>query len=267
MAERLRLTPQDLNQAGWKAEVVTDPESPKLKAFHRMLTRIFRPGEVEPLAVFQAELGKPNFIFTEVERPISGAYGSVEGDILAIRFTSTEIMDRGTGVSQEADRKLIEKAREICQQQGQQLRGLVAECVWRSESYWNDLEIEPDNGMRRLYRPTRTGKLQQIFYTIPPLEWNPDGTSATEPIKENLQVAIAGYPKQVPTKELAQILRTWWQGWYIRPQDQFESDQAWQRHQDTVWNTLESRVIQPISKYENLTLLSKAERKALQTPS
>jgi RimJ/RimL family protein N-acetyltransferase len=248
-------------------EVITDPNSPALAEFHNFLVKNFRPEEIEDLPVFINELENENpnvhFILTVLRDPqsehelASAAYGSVQNGVLAIRFTLTEAEARGTGISQEADKLLIDKAKEFCVRKGEELKALVCEAVELSEGYWNRQEIEPGNGMRRIYGQ-ETGK--EMHYELPPLAWNSDGTQAQDGITEHLQISIKGYQDKIPVLELENILRNWWQAWYIRPREQFESDDAWGLHKRAVWEILETKILAPIRQVGELTLLSKKER-------
>ncbi len=251
-----------------KAEVITDPESQTVQDFHEFLCKHFKQEEVEPVDVFRRELASNSnsdanarYLCTalrgEKNNLISAAYGSVQGGVLAIRFTLTEISDRGTGVSQKADALLVDEAEKFCTAKGLDLRAYVGEAVDRSESYWNNMEIESGNGMRRLYA---TGS--EIHYEIPPLAWNSDGTPAQDGIDEHLQVAVKGCSERVPVEVLQQILKDWWSQWYIRPRDQFESDAAWYDHQRVVWDILEIKILAPIRGAGELVLMSKKVREA-----
>ena len=279
-----------------EAEIITSPEAKSLADFHTLLTKNFKPGEVEPLSVFQEEMSqnknpdsRVRFICTALKDPlvrgnklVSGAYGSVEDGILAIRLTLTEgkyyLLDylvskqakqpgfagfrgyRGAGISQEADKLLLEEARrqQKLMNPGKRLNVMVCEAVSSSEAYWNGIEIESGNGMRRLYRPDN-GK--QIYYRLPPLDWNADGTPKSDKVVvENLQVAIANCPKQIPVDRLEQVLKTWWKSWYIRPRELFQDDEAWEKHKHTVNSILEEEILKPIKGLNELNLLSRDER-------
>jgi hypothetical protein len=279
-----------LNRVKGTAEIITDPESPSLKEFHAFLEKSFAKGEVEPLDVFKEELSRQDtpespghFICIVLRDPIHGSivsctYGSVQNGTIAIRFTLTEanlnigspedqpisdnndnsINYRGTGVSQEATRLLMKEANLYTQNKGQDCEAMVGEVVDRAEAYSNRIEIEPGNGRRRLYHPT-TGK--QVYYRLPPLAWNPDGTPENDDvITENLQVAMRGHKDQIPVGKLKEVLRDWWAAWYIRPKKQFQDEAAWEKHKKTVEDILENEIIAPISQLEYLTPRSKAER-------
>lgn len=188
-------------------EIVTDPESQDFIGFYKLLSRNFVHGEIEPLSVFQREMTQngssvspAKFICVVAKDPltrdrevVSGAYGSLlQGGVLAMRFTVTEAgylghppaqkasergykglrSYRGTGISQEVDRVFLETAQRIALEQGSPIKVFVCEAVDRSESYWNKLKIEPGNSMRRLYIPYTSS---EMFYRLPPLEWNKDG--------------------------------------------------------------------------------------------
>ena len=257
-------------------DVITDPDDQYLIDFHRLLTNNLRPQEVEPLDIFQAELEsnqknpKHFFILTVIQdetdpnKPIKDtAYGSViEDEILAFRFTKNEAEHRGAKASYRAENLLIKEGRNYCQEKGNSLKVIVVEGINGSESYWNGLEIEEGNSMRRLFYRTRKGNLKEMYYQIPPLEWNPDGTPAGDGIAEHLHVAFADYPNSIPTDLLAETLHALWREWYIRPQEQFESDAAWEKHKATVFGILERKILKPLSKYQTLDLLSKEERRA-----
>ena len=232
---------------------VTDPESPA--EFHEFLGSIFDPAELEPLESYQEELGRQDpdvhflcFIAKDANGEIkSCAYGSLIEDLLAVRFLATEVTNRGTGISQSVNRRLIEEAEKLGQ-----INAIVGEAVERSEAYWNRLEIfEAGNSMRRLYYADPiTGQpdpKRQVYYRLPPFEWNEDGTPVSDPHQfENLQVAIRGCKDKIPVIELANILRLWWQKWYVRPRVQFESDEAFKRHKAYVMGIVENEIIQPM---------------------
>lgn len=258
-----------LDRVSKTAEVITSSGSQTLIDFHKFLGQFFKPEEIEPLEVFQIELANKNpdvlYVFTALRDPakqnalVSAAYGSVQEGILAIRFTLTETSYRSIGISQKADELLIKKAEEFCKEKGKELSAYICEAVEMSESYWNRQEIEEGNGMKRLYS-SEDG--EEVHYELPPLAWNPDGTPATDGSSEHLQVAVKGYPEKVPVLVLEKILKDWWNEWYIRPRDQFDNEEAWELHKKTVWDILETKILAPIRGVEELTLISKKERKS-----
>ncbi|MBI4994688.1 hypothetical protein HZC21_03525 [Candidatus Peregrinibacteria bacterium] len=290
--EKFRKTQREqiLKRVSSLAEVVTDPESPELVDFVASLHRQFKPGEVENLKVFQDELrgnGKPDskahYICVVLRDPLnnevaSGAYGSVDNfGTLALRFTLTEASYlgeppdpraderdfkgfrgyRGTGVSQVADNLLMDKAVKLSGDKG--LNAIVGEAVSRSEAYWNKFEIEAGNGMRRLYIQKPDGAEEEFKYRLPPLSWNSDGTPASEEIEEHLQVAVRGCKNQISVNTLKEIVRHWWETWYIRGEEQFDNKEAWQKHIDTVWAIFED-LFRPVADVENLVLRTRNER-------
>jgi len=253
-------------------EVIIGPDSPALEDFHDFLGKVFDPNEIEPLEVFQREMmnEKPatRYILTALRDPdhedrlVSAAYGSVQNGVLAVRFTLTEAGEaksyRGKGLSQVADQALIKEAEAYSLKEGVQLKALIGECVELSEGYWNTQEIEPGNGMKRMYLPDGS----EMHYELPPLSWNKDGTPASNGIPEHLQLALRGSTETVKVAELENTLRSWWAEWYIRPRDQFDSDEAWQKHQQTVWKVLDEKVLAPLSSTEELKFKTKAQRSA-----
>ena len=265
-AQSQKLPIEELREK-YQAEIIVDPDSKTIDNFHQMLQPHFEEGEIEPVEVFHREMRRnrdpesdARFILTFLRKGVSGAYGSIQEGTLAIRFTLTEVSDRGTGVSQEADRLLIETAEEIGIQKGKPLEALVGECVERSESYWNRMEIEPGNGMKRAYFPDTK---EEIYYRLPPLEWNSDGTpSSDDVITEHLQVAAKGHPQEIPVARLKEIVNPWWDEWYIRPRDNFDSDQAWERHKETV-KKIRDDFFQQFEGYDRLELIAKYEREKI----
>ncbi|MBI5621425.1 hypothetical protein HY933_00980 [Candidatus Falkowbacteria bacterium] len=268
-------------------EIITSPESESLLEFHDFLLRNFKPGEVEPLKTWQEEMKqtdpKVRFIATVLREPldkqkpiVGAAYGSVQGGILAIRFTLTEAKYylgypvvkqakkpgfegfrgyRGSGISQEADRLLIAEAKhqQKLMDPKQKLNVLICEAVNKSEAYWNGVEIEKGNGMKRLYRPDND---EQMYYRLPPLEWNADGSPVNNTVVfENLQIAMAGHPRNIPVDRLEQILRKWWDSWYIRSRENFEDDKAWGKHKQLVYKILEEEIIQPIKGFKRVKFI------------
>ena len=103
---------------------------------------------------------------------------------------------------------------------------------------------------------------KEVHYEIPPLAWNKDGTPAQKGVPEHLQVAVKGYPEKVPVPVLEGILKDWWKEWYIRPREQFESEEAWELHKKTVWGILENKVLAPMRSVSELKLTSKEERES-----
>ena len=215
----------------------------------------------------------------------SGSYASVQNNILAMRFTVTESefpglpyspeqnereykglrVFRGTGISREADILMSKQADIVARQQYKkgltndpEIKVLIGECVERSEAYWNKREIEKNNGIRRLYHPDSGN---QMYYRIPPLKWNKDGTPVNyEAVEENLQIAMKGFSEQIPVEKLAEVLQTWWEAWYIRPREMFDDEVAWERHKSFVMKILEEEILGPIKKCEFLNLISRDER-------
>lgn len=251
-------------------EIVTDPKSETLAAFHQMLVREFQAEECEELATFQRELARnsldPDVRFICVamrdgERVVSGSYGSVQDGALAVRFTLTEEPYRGLGISQRASGLLVEAARDFCASRSTLLSAIGGECVDRSEAYWNRLSLWPENGMRRLYleSPDRTS-YAEMPYEIPPLAWNRDGTPARDGMIEHLQIALAGQDKEVLPGTLEGVLKRWWEVWYIRPSCDFDGEEAWQRHQEQVWGIFESRIMRAIRSEKGLIPISRDKR-------
>lgn len=257
-----------LERVSKTAEVITNPESETLKDFHKFLGHFFKPEEIEPVEVYQRELANQNpdvrYILTVLRDPkksdelISAAYGSVQSGILAFRFILTDPSYRATGISQEADKLLINEADQFCKQKGMELKAFVGETNDLVESFVNKIEIEPNNARRRLY----FGDGREVHYEIPPLAWSEDGTPIQEGVSEHLQVAVKGYPEKVPVPVLESILKDWWNEWYIRPRDQFASDEAWELHKKTVWDILENKILAPMRGVSELKLTLKKERKA-----
>ncbi len=257
-----------LKRVSNNAEIITSPESQTLKDFHEFLGHFFKPEEIEPLEVWQRELANENpdtrYILTALRDPkdknklVSAAYGSIHNGILALRFTLTEVSYRATGISQKVDDLLIEEAKSFCEKKGIELNVYIGEAVEKSEGYWNRQEVESGNGMRRMYLPGG----EEIYYELPPLAWNEDGTPAADGISEHLQVAVKDYPEKIPVPVLEGILKDWWSEWYIRPRDQFESDEAWEFHKKTVWDILENKILAPMRSVSKLKLTSKNERES-----
>lgn len=252
-------------------EQISDPESPSLKEFYEFLGTIFDPADLEPIESYQQELGRKDsdvhfLCFTAKDakgKVVSCAYGSLIKDIFAGRFIATEVSQRGTGISQKINLSIIEEAKKIGE-----INSIVGEAVEQSESNWNRLEIfEAGNSARRLYYVNpNTGEpdsSQQVFYRLPPFEWNQDGTPVSDPRQtENLQIAVKGCMDKIPVEKLEEILRLWWQTWYVRPKEQFESDEAFKKHENYVMGVLENEIVKPMkdSGQEFIMPMSKKER-------
>ena len=104
--------------------------------------------------------------------------------------------------------------------------------------------------------------MDEIHYEVPPLAWNPDGTPAIDGISEHLQAVVEGYTEKVPVPVLEGILKDWWNEWYIRPRDQFQNDEAWELHKETVWGILENKILAPMRSVSELKLTSKKDRQS-----
>ena len=257
---------------GINPELITNPESPLLDNFHKTLVTSLGEDAVEPLETFQTELKKsqdPNskihFLCVAQADPedkniiFSGAYGSVQisktqDGLLAFRFSFAELCP---GSSQNAEKFLIEQAKKYCEQKGKPLNAFVIEATKDSEKYWNSVEIQKGNSMRRLYLP---GTSEEINYCIPPLTWNKDGTPATQAENFHLQIAMLNHKKEIPIEELKNILKDWWQEWYIRPEEDFNNTKAWEQHKKTVNDILENTIFTQFEGHKNLILMSEEER-------
>jgi hypothetical protein len=254
-------------------EVITNPESKTIEDFYQFLDKFFKPEEMEPLEVYKDELANKNpearFILTALRDPdkqnklVSVAYGSVQNGILAVRFTLTEqsysaVGLHSTGITEKADDLLLKEAEKFCKEHGEKLFACVCEAVDTSEPYMNSV------GLKRLYYP---GTDKEVNYELPPLAWNPNGTPAIDGATEHLMVLIDGCNEKVKVSDLEKIFRNWWDKWYIRSREQFESEEAWELHKKTVWDVLEDKILGPIKDVEELTLMTKKERKALEKNS
>lgn len=255
---------------------VTWSGSDEMGHFHQLLLGEFKPGEVEPIEVFEHELDRGDFILTSVAGPIdnpamiSCAYGSVvplnekEG-ILAIRFTLTEVTARGSGVSQVADRLLITEASRLLAEDQLALKCLICEGVECSEQYWNRIGVTQDEGMKRIYGVLPSGELEEIAYSLPPLEWNSDGSPIGEGIPEHLMILWRGSPDAVQTSDLKDVLKAWWDQWYNRPVENFDSTDAHRKHTQFVEQFLADNVVSALDGYTSLRLLSREQREILRT--
>jgi hypothetical protein len=253
-------------------ERIFDSESLEFKQFYEFLEASFEPGELEPIDRYKEELGRKDpdirfFCLAARNRQgdiISTAYGSyIESEeILAIRFLATKESWRGKSVSQLMDEKLFNAVHGFGD-----ASSMVGEAVDKSESYWNRVGFsEKGNSMRRLYYSSddsHTDFSKEVFYRLPPFEWDKDGTPISDPHQsEHLQAAVKGYKDKIPVSELEKILRAWWQKWYIKSRENFESDQAFERHQNYVTDILENEIIKPLKDtgLDYVIPVSKAER-------
>lgn len=257
-----------------RTECITDLSNLEgLKAFHDLLRKEFKNTEVEPIEVFEQELSTGNFILGlvyESAELLSGAYGSVfnldeKSSALAIRFTFTEIKARGTGVSQVADKLLIEKSADISSHKKRSLRCLICEGVEKSEHYWNTIGINDDQGMKRVYGELSSNVLEEIQYIMPPVEWNKDGSPRGNGEKEHLMVLWKESPNEIRTSDLILILKAWWNQWYKRGIEHFDSETSRRKHTEFVDSFLMEKVISPLRNYSKFYLLSREERETWKT--
>jgi hypothetical protein len=254
-------------------KIVDHPNSPELAAYHALLKNSFSGGEVECLERLQQELagnGKPGtaahylcLLLCEPEagdRIASGAYASVQGGILALRFLVTDQAYRGTGASQETIRLLLAEAQRWSVDRRQVLWACFGECVDASEAFFNRAL-----GMRRLYVPEPgNASLREIHYELPHLgNWGSDGEPLdpeSGPVREHLQIA-AGKAAQIPFAVLENILTSVWRAWYVHSEQEFDSRSAWERHyQRNFEGTLRGKILEPLRHQRKLLLLTRAER-------
>ncbi len=252
-------------------EVVEGPGAAALAEFYRLLQRMFEPGELETFERFQEEIASnqrpgstARYLCLLLRDPDSAgriacaAYASVQAGVLAGRFLVTEEPYRQTGISQEMIRLLLVEAGRWSAARGQALWAWFGECVEASEQFFNRVLDR-----RRLYAPAGEKHLREIHYELPHLgAWESDGRPLDPgpPRCEHLQLAVAGYGRQLPLAVLDTILTTVWQEWYVRSPGMFRDRQAWQRHRDTVLQeTLRRRILGPLPPGD-LVLLSRQER-------
>lgn len=252
---------------------IVDPESRDLRELHALLQDTFGSGEVEPLTTLQRELAcneeRRRFLALAArdsaanDRIASLAYGSVEDNLLAVRFlvtvTGPNADYRGTGISQFMIRQLVDAAREITGG----IQAVIGECVAASETFWNAVFDPP---MRRVYLES-DGELNELYYELPHLgDWQPDGTPIDPepvPVLEHLQVAMPDDGRCIAADQLEQHIQTLWSSWYLKDRDDFDNSKAWQRHCDLLLEeTLEKRILKPIATAEQLTLMTADERDA-----
>ncbi len=258
--------------------IIKDPiaEREDLTAAYALLQRQFRPEELEDLSVFVREM-QSNAVPGSLTRYIMAirklrqmvigmVYASAQvtpsEGITAIRFTVIDREHRGAFINRAPEGMLLGEARKFCESKGKALTVIVAEAVDASESYANKIRIEPGNGMRRLYYPDTT---DEMHYELPPLAWNRDGTLAKEGMMEHLQIAIAECEEAIPVARLTDILRCWWAQWYIRPQEDFDSVDAWFTHTQWVWRVLDEKILVPLQQCTFLEPLSAGQRKKRET--
>jgi hypothetical protein len=246
---------------------VNNPESPLLRDFVKTITKNFKPGEVEEYGTFKRELSLSNsesipakFIFVAAGDPltddktriISGAYGSLQGETVAVRLAYTDPSWRATGISQEVNSIFVDTAREESASRGSKVKIMVGECVDKSETYWNSL------GMKRLFFAD-SGK--EFSYFMAPTSWNRDGTPKSDCINEHLQIALLDNPaaKSIKTTDVRSAITELYNAWYIRPREDFNSNAAHKLHLDTV-NTHLKSILAPLEGKEVLDLKTKEER-------
>lgn len=252
--------PDSSNFLSAECEIVRDSHSIALDQFYDLLGREFGEAELEPKKVFEREISDGTCICVLAKVLASAAYGSVHiessgnGAFLAIRFTLTEASLRSSGISQIADEELIRQAQTKCSEFQKPLNYLICEAVNRSESYWNNVKITPDgSGMKRIFSPEG----EEIYYKLPPLEWNEDGTPVADGAREHLMITGQN---SISTETLVNILRPWWQSWYVRPASDFMNLEAFELHKATVQDVLENQIIAKLPNVKELNLYSKIER-------
>jgi hypothetical protein len=262
------------------ATIVRDPGSRLLAEFYDMLIRYFDTMELEPLNTFQDEIRSNSsanaaaeylcVVFRDPARQdkiISGTYGSVQKGVLAIRFTVTEDDGedgehtyRGSGLSQAINRILVEEAKEYCRRKGVRLYGCYAECVDRSESFWNRWFTPP---LTRLYASSVAGP-SEIFYELPHIgKWSDDGLpiDPESPQFEHLQISHVDHQTEIPVDVVERLLMIVWREWYVKSPQYFRDRSAWTRHQHAVIEeTLCAKILAPLRIHKTLQMLTRAQR-------
>lgn len=254
-------------------KIIDDPNSLEFAAYYALLKNTFTGSEVEPFERLQQELAgnrcrgaAAHFLCLLLYKPeagrsiASGAYASVQGGILALRFLVTDQAYRGTGVSQETIDLLLAEAKRYTEGKGETFTACFGECVDTSEAFFNRAL-----GMRRVYIPDPgNASLREIHYELPHLgNWGSDGEPLTpelRPVREHLQLC-AGNDQEIPFPVIEDILTTVWRAWYVHSEQRFDSRPAWERHcRRNLGETLKKRILDPLRHQRVLFLLSRAER-------
>ena len=259
------------------ATPISDPDSAEFKAFYQGLVGELN-GQVEAFEVLVREMQDPSFIFIAVtDGPISkrqppkllsAAYASlVELDnketMLAVRFAFTVEEARGSGVSLVTYDRLIIEAQRLANLKAHTLTSTIGEAVDSSERFLNKVELAPGYNRKRMYVELLDGNYEEFRYALPPLEWNRDGTPKTAAINEHLMFAHTESSSEVSVPMFVDSVRSWWNQWYLRPREDFESEQAWALHKDLLNQFFERTIVEPLKNVNKLILLSANEREIL----
>ncbi|MBI2463968.1 hypothetical protein HYV57_03360 [Candidatus Peregrinibacteria bacterium] len=250
-------------------ELVCDPESPLIQEFYNKLVSFFQETEVEPLETFKQEIrsGKCSlFVIKNLKGEIIDfAYGSLisyaeDKNLLAFRFTGAEV-DPLIQPGQGADQRLIEHF-----QRESSVDALLVEATSKKAGKrWYRVKVEEGNGMQWVYIPSGDSMNfglsdVPIDYFLPPFEWNSDdGTPCDaqlllKPQSEYLQLAFKGSSDSISIEELRALLTALWESWYIRPKNEFDNDDAWQKHKAIVMALLNDKILKPLENFPSLDL-------------
>jgi hypothetical protein len=244
---------------------------------HGFLENNFRPGEVEPLEKFIAELKasdpKTMEIICRIARdPATGrivccSYSTViEGRTLAWRFICTDPQYRSAKLANELMLQAFHTAHEIAEANpAQDEKGLRYQ-LGETEP---DVEILLNHalGRKRVYLEQDDGNFQELDYIMPHIgAWDRDTGEAVEPIAEPIHLHLM-------TRELGQehatetglreMLTKTWERWYVRPRTEFNSDKAYDRHREIVMKEiLEGKILCQLEG-KTIRSYSRSEREAI----
>lgn len=260
------------------ATPIKDPMSPEFLTFHDRLIADLGEEQVETLPFLQQELVDPRFIFVAVtdtpaatdEHPmlVSGTYGSLVSlanneAMLAVKFAHTDKEHRGSGVTPVAYARIIEEAKHMAEERQMKLTAICGEAVETSERAINRVTIIDGHPRCRMYIEQSDGSYIEMRYALSPLEWNRDGSPASDPIGEHFMMAWIGDSKYIPAHIVKHALECLSEEWYVRPHEDFESFSAWQSHYRYIKNHRKEVLFKQFEGVERVVLLSHRERENL----
>lgn len=263
------------------AEILLNPEDPRVERVHEMLERQFGKEEVDPIEVMkQAMTGRmetgeecPRYLIHVAENKgeIVGlrtgavvetvdAKGKVskKSSIQLGAYSVTSPEARGKGIWKELFRAQREAARKDAASRDLEIKGFMTEA---------HSDIEPvlnSEGVKRAYIRMKDGFFRELPYEQPPLDWN---TETGKPAKgagvvpEHLMLKLTSEANKLSSRELMEMVRGMYYYNNYREEEYFISDKAYGVHTEFV-EGIEQKLADFIGR-KTVYLLSASERETM----
>lgn len=207
-------------------ERITSTESPDIEGMIEM-TKGFDPREVEPMdSILEGiTLDEHRYLIAKNEKgevasyvqgsyldimPESGEIEESEEAVLFFGYCLTKDKFRRKRLLSELVKNILISFLEKARAQGQELKGIIVEAYDKAQPLFNSL------GLRRVYFKNEEGKIEEVPYSFPPMDWDRQAGKPIDPVTgkigegdpksygapEHLMVKLFDGRKKFDTEEL-----------------------------------------------------------------